>query len=74
MAGQMALILHQRPSALLGLDGSGIEAFLLDALVLAEVLKKAVGESPLRPVRSTKELVRRKRAGWKPPRGQPIWV
>jgi len=70
----MALILHQRPSSLLGLESSGIEAFLLDAFVLAEVLRKTAKTWPDRQVSSTKELVRRKRAKWRPPRGQPIWV
>jgi len=74
LAGQMAIVLHQRPSVLLGLESSGIEGFILDALLLSEALRRAAEERPPKRARSTKELVRRRRARWKPPRGQPIWV
>jgi len=69
----MALILHQRPSVLLGLSSSGIEGFLLDALILSEALEKTL-QRALKPAKSVKELVKQKRAKWKPPREQPIWV
>jgi len=66
MAGHMALMAHARPSDLLGFKASDLERFILDAVILSEVASELERAGP---PRSTKELVKRKRAKWKPPRG-----
>ncbi len=73
LAGWMGLLLHIRPSELLGLEGSGIRSFLLDAALLARAADDLAKTGAEGPARSTKELVRRRRARWRPPRGQPMW-
>ena len=64
MAGRMALMTHMRPSDLLGFKGSELERFILDAIILSEVASEL---EHVRPPKSTKELVKRKRAKWRPP-------
>lgn len=64
LAGQMALLLGLRPSELLGLECSELRRFLIDAALLAKALEEAAAPEE---ARSTKELVRRKRAKWQPP-------
>ena len=66
MAGRMALMTHTRPSDLLGFRGSELERFVLDAMIFSEIANEL---ERARPPKSTKELVRRKRARWRPPRG-----
>ena len=66
MAGRMALMIRMRPSDLLGFRGSELERFVLDAMVLSEVASEL---EHARPPKSTKELVKRKRAKWRAPRG-----
>jgi len=61
----MALMTHMRPSDLLGFKGSELERFILDAIILSEVASEL---EHVRPPKSTKELVKRKRAKWRPPR------
>ena len=65
MAGRMALMTHSRPSDLLGFKGSELERFVLDAMILSEIANEL---EQIRPPKSTKELVKRKRAKWRPPR------
>ena len=65
MAGRMALMTHTRPSDLLGFKGSELERFVLDAMIFSEIADELERSGP---PKSTKELVRRKRARWKPPR------
>ena len=65
MAGRMALMTHTRPSDLLGFRGSDLERFILDAIILSEVVSEL---EHVRPPKSTKELIKRKRAKWRPPR------
>ena len=66
MAGRVALMIHTRPSDLLGFHGTELERFLLDAMILAQAAEEL--EKAVRLPRSTKELIRWKRARWKPPR------
>jgi len=66
MAGHMALMIHMRPSDLLGFEGSELERFILDAMVLSAAASEL---EHVKPPKSTKELVKRKRAKWRPPRG-----
>jgi len=61
----MALMTHTRPSDLLGFKGSELERFVLDAMIFSEIADELERSGP---PKSTKELVRRKRARWKPPR------
>ena len=65
MAGRMALMTHTRPSDLLGFKGSELERFVLDAMIFSEIADELERSGP---PKSTKELVRRKRARWMPPR------
>ena len=77
MAGQMALLLHERPSRILGFRGSELQSFLLDAMLLSRAIERmagAFGRGPEGAARSTKELVRRKRARWAPPRRFQLWA
>ena len=66
MAGRMALMTRTRPSDLLGFKGSDLERFILDAMIFSEVASEL---EHAQPPRSTKELIKRKRARWRPPRG-----
>ena len=65
MAGCMALMTRTRPSDLLCFKGSDLERFILDAMIFSEIADEL---EQARPPKSTKELVRRKRARWRPPR------
>ena len=73
LVGRMAILLHLRPTELLGLNHQGLRSLLIDAMLLAKALGDARPASGA-VVASTKELVKKKRARWKPPRGHPIWV
>ena len=71
MAGRMALMIGQRPTDLLGLRGPDIKRFLLDAMIISEVLSELSREDK---ARSTKQLVLSKRSGWRPPRRMGRWA
>ncbi len=67
----MALMIGQRPTDLLGLRGPDIKRFLLDAMIISEVLSELSREDK---ARSTKQLVLSKRSGWRPPRRMGRWA
>ncbi|RLI09363.1 hypothetical protein DRO32_00755 [Candidatus Bathyarchaeota archaeon] len=75
MAGRMALILHARPTELLGFEGTELEKFLVDAVLVAQALAELgrAGGAGGQPS-STRELVAERRAGWRPPRRWPRWA
>ena len=67
LAGRIGLLLGIRPSELLGLKCSELKRFVIDAALLAKALEAVAPEG----ASSTKELIRRKRSKWLPPRRWP---
>jgi len=57
----------------MGFRGPEIQKLLLDAMLISKAISEVAKEWP-KQARSTKELVRRKRASWRPPRRVMAWA